>query len=110
MKWGKTISKLQCSKRLQNVWAMYCPVTCWPHDKAKFKWGKLPGSTDIYWICHTSHAGLFVIPTSIPTHTMTTIHTRLINYFPLRLCLCSLRHPYVAGNRPHFQKTEDNGQ
>jgi hypothetical protein len=56
MKWGKTTSNYNAeregniTKELQNVWAMYCPVTCRLQDKAKFKWGELPGSTDIYWI------------------------------------------------------------
>jgi hypothetical protein len=87
MKWGKTTSKLQCRKRgkyHKRTSRCVCHVlpcnllTPWQskiqmRETSRLNWHLLD--------CHTCHTGLFVIPNSIPTHTMTTIHTRLLILF-----------------------------
>jgi len=87
MKWGKTTSKLQCRKRgkyhkrTSKCVSHVLPCNLLTPWQSKIQ---MRGTSRLIWHlldCHTSHTGLFVIPTSIPTHTMSTIHTRLLILF-----------------------------
>lgn len=87
MKWGKTTSKLQCRKRgkyhkrTSKCVSHVLPCNLLTPWQSKIQ---MRGTSRLNWHlldCHTSHTRLFVIPTSIPTHTMSTIHSRLLILF-----------------------------